>query len=199
MVYLIDDKKSRQELLGWKDSDFNEHESVLKSVCTYKQIKEENLSSEIFSSNNIILFHESFFDNVENQDKKESKEVREKLTNWANKHGLILVKFSGAINSRSLDNNQVSLPVSILYRNLEIFLTSLKTEDKIEISLKKLLFGENYKIEEILLLKKEIWETKFKFSPLLNNKIKELNSLTNKNIDLKVSQNPIILKSVLNE
>ena len=199
MVYLIDDKKSRQEVLGWKISDFKKYVNVLKTIYTYKQIKEENLSSEIFSNNSIILFHESFFDSIENQDKIESQDVREKLTNWASQHNLILVKFSGAINSRTLDKNQVSLPVNILYRNLEIFLTSLNNEDKMEISLKKLLFGENYKIEEILLLKKEIWETKFKFSPLLNNKVKEINILTNKNIDIKISQNPIILKSLLNE
>lgn len=199
MVYLIDDKKSRQEVLGWKISDFKKYVNVLKTIYTYKQIKEENLSSEIFSNNSIILFHESFFDSIENQDKIESQDVREKLTNWASQHNLVLVKFSGAINSRALDKNQVSLPVNILYRNLEIFLTSLNNEDKMEISLKKLLFGENYKIEEILLLKKEIWETKFKFSPLLNNKVKEINILTNKNIDIKISQNPIILKSLLNE
>lgn len=199
MVYLIDDKKSRQELLGWKYSDFKKYEDVLKTVYTYKQIKEENLSAKIFSQNNMILYHESFFDSVENQDKNESTAVREKLTNWANKNNFVLVKFSGAINTRNMEKNQVSLPVNILYRNLELFLKSIKNGDETEINLKKIMFGENYKIEEILLLKKEIWETKFKFSPLLNNKINEFNSLSNKNIDLKVSQNPTILKSLINE
>lgn len=199
MIYLIDDKKSRQKLLGWNDTKFDKYETILKTVYNYKQIKDDNLSERIFSGDNIILFHESFFDNLENKDKNDSQEVREKLTIWANKNDFVLIKFSGAINTRNIDKNQVALPVNILYKNLEIFLNSIKNDDETEISLKKLLFGENYKIEEILLLKKEIWETKFKLSPLLNNKINELNSLANKNIDLKVTQNPTILKSLINE
>ena len=201
MIYLIDDKKQRQELLGWNQSKFEKYISILKTVYSYKQIKEEDLNNEdnIYSDNSIILFHESFFDNVDNSHKSDSLKIRNELINWCLTNNVPIVQFSGSNNSRNKDGNSISLPVKILYQNLELFINSINSNDNLDKSLNILLFGENFNIEEILQLKKEIWETKFKLSPLLNNKIKKLNTLTNKSIDLKATQNPTILKSLLNE
>lgn len=201
MIYLIDDKKPRQELLRWDQSRFDKYQTIIKTVYSYKQMKDENLNTDekIFSNNSIILFHESFFDNVDYSNKAESLKIRNKLIQWCETNSIPIIQFSGSINRRKKNGNEVSLPVEILYQNLEIFLNSVANNNPIERSLKYLLFGENHSIEEILQIKKEIWETKFKLSPLLNKKIKELNALTNKSIDLKTTQNPTILKSLLNE
>lgn len=110
-----------------------------------------------------------------------------------------LVQFSGSNKSRRKNGNTVTLPVKIVYQNLELFANSINRNDNIDKSLKILLFGENFNLEEILQLKKEIWETKFKLSSLLNTKIKEFNTLANKSIDLRVTQDPTILKSLINE
>lgn len=201
MIYLIDDKKPRQESLGWHEFKFEKYNSIIKTVYSYKQIKEENLNTvdKIYSDDSIILFHESFFDYVDNSHKKDSVEIRNELVSWCNENNIPLVQFSGSNKSRNVSRNNVSIPVKLLYQNLELFVSSIIRNDNIEKSVKILLFGENYNIEQILQLKKELWETKFRLSPLLNSKIKEINTLTNKNIDLKRTQDPIILKSLINE
>ena len=201
MIYLIDDKKQRQELLGWNQSKFEKYNSILKTVYSYKQIKEEDLNTvdNIYSDDSIILFHESFFDHVDNTHKKDSIEIRNQLINWCLANNIPIIQFSGSNNIRSREGKSVSLPVKILYQNLDLFINSINSNDNLDKSLNILLFGENFNIEEILQLKKEIWETKFKLSPLLSNKIKEFNTLTKKSIDLKVTEDPTILKSLLNE
>ncbi len=201
MIYLIDDKKSRQELLGWNDSIFEKYNSILKTVYSFEQIKTEQLNtrSDIYSKESIILFHESFFDHVNNSHKKEGIEIRNQLTEWAADKNVPLVQFSGSTNARTKDGNRVSLPVKLLYQNLELFLKSILNKDEIDKSFKILLFGEKFNMEEILQIKKEIWETKFKLSPILNSKINEFNSLTSNSIDLRVTQDPNLLKTLINE
>ena len=201
MIYLIDDKKPRQELLRWDQSRFDRYKSILKPIYSYKQMEDEDLNSDekIFSNQSIILFHESFFDNVDYSNKADSLKIRNKLIQWCETNNIPMIQFSGSINRRKISGRQVSLPVERMYQNLDIFLDSVAKKNPIEKSLKYLLFGEKFNIEETLQLKKEIWETKFKLSPLLNQKIKEYNLLANKNIDLRVTQDPTILKSLINE
>ena len=201
MIYLIDDKISRQKMLGWNQEKLEKYELIVKPVYSYKQILEENLGSieNIFYNQSIILFHESFFEQVSDSNKNDSLKIRNKLINWCLENKIPLVKFSGSINTRIQNGVNVSLSVKVLYQNLEFFLKSIYKKDSIDKSLQILLFGENYNIEEVLQLKKEIWETKFKFSPVLNTKIKYFNTLTNKTIDFKVIQNPTVLKTLINE
>lgn len=201
MIYLIDDKKPRQESLGWDGVKIKKYNSIIKTVYSYTQIIEERLSTKnkIYSEDSIIFFHESFFDNVDNSHKKNSIEIRNELINWCEEKQIPLVQFSGSNKSRRKNGNTVTLPVKIVYQNLELFANSINRNDNIDKSLKILLFGENFNLEEILQLKKEIWETKFKLSSLLNTKIKEFNTLANKSIDLRVTQDPTILKSLINE
>ena len=201
MIYLIDDKISRQKLLGWNKEKLEKYESIVKPVYSYKQILEENLGSidNIFSNQSIILFHESFFEQVTDSNKSDSLKIRNELINWCIENKIPLVKFSGSINTRIQNGVNVSLSVKILYQNLEFFLNSIDKKDSIVKSLQILLFGENYNIEEILQLKKEIWETKFKFTPVFDTKIKYFNTLTNKTIDFKVTPNPTVLKTLINE
>lgn len=201
MIYLIDDKKSRQEQLGWGQTKFENFNSILKTVYSYKQIEKEELNTndKIYATNSIILFHESFFDHVDNSHKKESDKIRNGLNDWADKNNVPLILFSGSNNARSIIGQKVSMPVKLLYQNLELFVNSILSDDETEKSLKILLYGEKFNVEEILQLKKEIWETKFKLSPLLNNKINQFNTLTSRSIDLKITQDPILIKSLINE
>lgn len=201
MIYLIDDKKSRQEQLGWSQVKFDKFNSILNTVYSYKQIEKEELNTndKIYATDSIILFHESFFDHVDNLHKKESDNIRNELNDWADKNNIPLILFSGSNNTRSIIGKKVSVPVKLLYQNLELFVNSILSGDDIEKSLKILLYGEKYNVEEILQLKKEIWETKFKLSPILNNKINQFNTLTYRKIDLKVTQDPILIKSLINE
>ena len=121
MIYLIDDKNLRQELFGWNQSKFEKYNSILKTVFSYKQIKEEALNTidNIYSKNSIILFHESFFDHVDNSHKKDSIEIRNDLINWCATNNIPFVQFSGSNNSRNKNGYNVSLSVDILYQNLE--------------------------------------------------------------------------------
>ena len=201
MIYLIDDKKSRQDLLDWNQIKFEKFNSILKAVYSFNQIEKEKLNTKgkIYTADSIILFHESFFDHIDNSQKKESDIIRNELYDWADKNNVPLILFSGSNNTRSINGKRVSLPVKLLYQNLELFVNSILNNDDIEKSLKFLLYGEKFNLEEILQLKKEIWETKFKLSPVLNNKINEFNALTSYGIDLKVTQDPTVLKSLINE
>jgi hypothetical protein len=201
MIYLIDDKKSRQVQLDWNQIKFEKFNSILKAVYSFNQIEKEKLNTKgkIYSADSIILFHESFFDHIDNLHKKESDIIRNELYDWADKNNVPLILFSGSNNTRSINGKRVSLPVKLLYQNLELFVNSILNNDDIEKSLKILLYGEKFNLEEILQLKKEIWETKFKLSPVLNNKINEFNALTSYSIDLKVTQDPTLLKSLINE
>lgn len=151
MIYLFDDKKNRQLDFGWDDKRFHQFEDFIKPIYLYKEMEENNIREKMFSSNNIILFHESFFDYILNKQEKTALEIRErlnKLTKSTNDYKVVY--FSGSKNSRKLEDNIGYIPVSILYQNLDVFIAKLKNGDE---NLNYLLFGENYKIEEFLLNK----------------------------------------------
>ena len=114
-------------MLGWNQEKFEKYELIVKPVYSYKQILEENLGSieNIFSNQSIILFHESFFEQVSDSNKNDSLKIRNKLINWCLENKIPLVKFSGSINTRIQNGVNVSLSVKVLYQNLEFFLKSI--------------------------------------------------------------------------
>jgi CheY-like chemotaxis protein len=151
MIYLFDDKINRQLDYGWNEEKFLKYSSNIVPIPLYSTIQNEQTKSEIFAQGNIILFHESFFDNTLNKH-KDASEIRNKLNQAQVTRDFKVVYFSGSKNSRKFDDNIGHIPVSILYQNLEVFL------NKIEIGttdLKHLFFGENYQIEELLVDKLE--------------------------------------------
>lgn len=171
MIYLLDDKKNRQTDYGWSAERFNKFSSIIKPIYLYEEIEARAAREKIFQETNIILFHESFFDNVLNLHKNEAIEIRNKLYEYAIKTpGFNLVYFSGSKTSRKLEQNIGHIPVSVLYQNLESFIKHVMGDN---IDLRYLLFGENYKIEEHLLTKLEN----------ANNEIED--SIPNKNPDSK--------------
>lgn len=150
MIYLFDDKKNRQTDYGWSKVQFEKYNAYLTPIYSYGEIKADD-RKKIFQAGNTILFHESFFDNVEIVHQKNSLEIRKKLNSYsAENKDFNLVIFSGSKNSRKVVENSASLPVSIMYQNLKIFIDKTKDGDT---NLEYLLFGENIQLEKELIEK----------------------------------------------
>lgn len=144
MIYLIDDKKIRQEKdYRWTVERFKKYDSLIKLIYTLDEIKEK--ATDIFQEGNVIMYHESFLD--KSSIANEAAERRSKLESFAKNKNSYLVVFSGSKSTRDLEDNVANLPVSVLYSNLEFFLQNLSNG---YINLEFLLFGENPKIEQEL-------------------------------------------------
>jgi len=144
MIYLIDDKKTRQKDFGWTEEKFAQYGSYLTPL--YNIVDVANIGENLYNVGNIILYHESFLDFT--GDRNKAVEQRNKLTEKADAiNGLSVAFFSGSQSSRSLHENVGHLPVAILYQNLEVLIHQDKQQSK---HLKYLLFGETPEIEEKL-------------------------------------------------
>ena len=145
MVYLIDDKRKRQESdFGWNEKKFQQYKDVLIPIYSIEELLEK--AEDIFKSNNSVLYHESFLDNSIYSGA--ALEKRKRLEEFAaNNKEFNLVLFSGSKFNRSLSDNTAHLPVSILYLNLEMYLFQAQEGRK---DLNFLLFGKNPKVESEL-------------------------------------------------
>jgi CheY-like chemotaxis protein len=150
MIYLIDDKKLRQEKdFGWSNEKFADYYEYLMPIYSLEEL--ERKAEEIFKDNNTVLYHESFLDNsVLN---KQSSFKRSKLEQFAQNHqSFNLVIFSGSKNSRILNSNIAHLPVSVVYQNLSLF---IERQADYKVNLAYLVFGCNPRIESELIEKLE--------------------------------------------
>lgn len=144
MVYLIDDKKTRQESdYLWSTERFGNFKNVISCIYTLQEL--EYASKEVFSNDNIILYHESFIDQTNISE--EAIDKRNKLYTWSENKRNIIVYFSGSKNFRKVNDNIAHIPVSTLYSNLEIFLLKISTKD---INLDYLVYGANVNLEKEL-------------------------------------------------
>lgn len=159
MIYLIDDKNNRQVDYGWSKEKLDKYIDTLTSIYTYSEIKKMEDKAEIFKKGNTVIFHESFFDNINNIHNDDSLEIRKKLTEFSNNNEEFnLVIFSGSKNSRKLLKNFASIPVSVLYQNLEVFINKKILGD---LNLEYLLFGENIKLEKELVEQFKNWSSHY--------------------------------------
>lgn len=160
MIYLIDDKKLRQETdFGWGEDKLEFYNHTVKTIYDLEGLKKN--AEVIFKDGNVILFHESFLDN--SNLKEEASLRRDKLEEFAKKHeNFYLVIFSGSKTSRYTDKNTAYLPVSIVYQNLKTFLEKYLLGD---LNLKYLAFGKNIRIESDLIEKREIALSQLENSP----------------------------------
>ena len=120
MIYLFDEKRNRQLDYSWSKEKLEKYKDLLIPVYTYVEVEKNNYLEKILMKGNTVIVHESFFDNtiVAN-----SLEIRRKLRTFSTENKEFnLVFFSGSKNSRKLIDNEASIPVSIMYQNLEIFL-----------------------------------------------------------------------------
>lgn len=152
MIYLIDDNQKRQYDSGWGDDKFEEYKLFIHPIYRLSEIT-DNLRNELFrNENNVILFHESFFENFENKQTNDVNDIRNKLEKLLNTTtNRYYVIFSGSNSERKLNENKTSasIPVHILYNNLEVFIQQYQNSN--EYNLRYLLYGANPEIESFLL------------------------------------------------
>ena len=141
MIYLIDDKKSRQENFGWTDDRLARYADVLMPIRNADDLQE--FQDEICKTDNVIIFHESF---LSSSDKIKQESINKFKANIQD-NNLNLCTFSGSKNTRTVDGNACMLPVNVVYDNLYVFLTKYQDGD---FNWQYLAFGENYEIEESL-------------------------------------------------
>ena len=134
MIYIIDDKKSRQRDYGWSEGRLSLYSQFVKPIWGTDALKD--FQKQIIQEENVILFHESF---------PQSKDFNETLDD--NSTTLYVAKFSGSKGARFVDERRCMLPPDVLYGNLEIF---IKKYQEGELDFRYLAFGENYEIEEQL-------------------------------------------------
>jgi hypothetical protein len=177
MIYLIDEKKIRQGNYNWDQDRLAKYEDVL--IPIYQKSELDEIKEKIYASaDNIVLFHDSFFDDPKNTHPQGSESIKQKLLNIED--GPRLVIFSGSKSNRYIKNaNYASMHVSWVYQNLDFFLEKYMDGD---INLKYLAFGENYEYEEVLELRNDIWESLYYESKdstlnLKTNPKKDLNNL----------------------
>jgi len=195
MIYLIDDKKERQKNLGWGKDKLLNYKDILMPIHTIEEI--EKVKKIMFSIENIVLYHESFFDNPINLHKKSSSEIKQDLINLSDKYRIIVVFFSGSISSKNIINKRASLPVSTFYKNLAFFLDSYRIL-KQDIDLNQIAFGNDFKREKLLELKLKIWNLLFdKKNPDLFVNNEELNILLDE--FQKITSLTLQIKDITNE
>jgi hypothetical protein len=190
MIYLIDDKKERQKNLGWDEVKLNAYIDILKPIYTSGQIEAERVN--IFSADNIVLYHESFFDNPDNHHKKKSTEIKQDLIYFSEQNKFIVVFFSGSIGSKKIDNNTASIPVSTLYKNLKFFLNAYNNSNQ-EININQIAYGNDFKNEKMLEIKRKIWNLLFEKdnsslfvnTGQLNLELDQIQKLTTSTLNLK--------------
>lgn len=197
MIFLIDDKRIRQRDNGWSFEKIQNFKDFLTPIYSANELTDK-IRNELFSGTNVILFHESFFDNPENKHRKDVDKIRQDLIDYANKYNTILVFFSGSIGNRVINKNIAYLPTNILYANLEAFIDSYI---KGLFNISYLVYGDNFRREETLLLKEKIWKIIYDLNEIPKNNIefKALVLKLNPNLDFNTISDLKTLKSILKE
>jgi len=143
MVYLIDDKKSRQSDYGWTDEKFASYKDVL---CVIRNTDDLiSFHPNIFLPGNVVLYHESFSSSVDNENKHIVNEFEQKLV--SEESHMYVARFSGSKFSRWVESNSCMLSPSFLYDNLEVFLSKFIKGDT---DFMYLAYGKDYDIEKAL-------------------------------------------------
>ncbi len=143
MIYIIDDKRSRQKDFGWDKMRFGLYSKNIVPIWSIEELRE--LQETILHEGNTILFHESFCSSEEANTRDIIKAFKSDLRDKS--ETLYITYFSGSMGARYVGNNRCNLPPDILYSNLEIFINKLIEGDH---NFKYLAFGENFEIEESL-------------------------------------------------
>lgn len=141
MIYLIDDKKSRQADFGWNDERLSPYADVLTNIRNADDLQEHQ--DDFCRSENVIIYHESFLSSSD----KTKQDIINNFKKGIETPTINLCTFSGSKNTRTIDGNLCMLPVNVVYENLSTFLNKYREGD---FNWQYLAFGENYKIEESL-------------------------------------------------
>lgn len=158
MIYLIDDKNDRQSKLGWDNDKLKKFSHKLKTLYTPEEVS--NHRDKIFDRGNIVLFHESFYDN-QGHLTKNAELIRTDLRGYAsNDNDFKVVFFSGSIKTRVIMGLTIAeIPVDVLYSNLNHYLSNNNFD------LSAIVYGLNHRLE------KHCYDKQIK----LNNDLEEYN------------------------
>lgn len=69
MIYLIDDKRSRQQDYGWNKERFSQYTDTITPIWNMESLIENR--EKMLEDNSVILFHESFL-STSADDRKDS-------------------------------------------------------------------------------------------------------------------------------
>jgi CheY-like chemotaxis protein len=144
MIYLIDDKKSRQEDYGWTEERLAKYSDVLVPIWNIQGLKEH--ADAIPEAGNIVLYHESFSVSVDKAEADIANTFDQRLKDA--KDTLHVAYFSGSKYGRDVRETVCMLPPSTLYENLELFIDRVKMGD---VNFQYLAFGKNFEDERLLL------------------------------------------------
>lgn len=145
MIFIIDDKVSRQDDYGWSLERFSKFANI--TAINNLQSLEEKKTDFFSSDNNIILFHESFLNSSDYEVQQKLEAFKSELREHEGK--TLIAYFSGSKNSRWIDSDGkvCMMPPDILYYNLSLFANKCQNS---EFNFRYLLFGENMEIESRL-------------------------------------------------
>lgn len=155
MIYLIDEKKERQNKYGWTTERFQQYKNELIIVSNYVVL--QNITSKIIleNSNNIVMLHDSFFKN-ENVEEYDIQKFKNKIESC----GLKFITFGGSFDSIYYKDKILQLQVSRFYSNLQLFIENPSKELRI------LAYGNEFEKEEFLLIKNSVWNFLFRYDDL---------------------------------
>ncbi|WP_456075790.1 hypothetical protein [Hoylesella nanceiensis] len=145
MIYIIDDKLSRQNDYGWTIERFSEYSNI-EAINNLLSLKEK-LDNIFSSEENIILFHESFLNSSDPTVQEVLKELKDNFKKYEGQ--IPIAYFSGSKSSRWIgESGKVAMmPPDVLYHNLAIFIDKYING---EFDFKYLLFGKNIQLESSL-------------------------------------------------
>ena len=155
MIYIIDDKPNRQELIA--PYLFTEEYTSVKRINNISELDE--VKPSLFNANNIICLHDSFFKNPINTkglNNNPSDDKRNFESDCSN-NGVKLILFSGDFSGVKFSNESfLTIEVNRFYSNLRDALANLKSDNDI---LRFIAFGRNHKHEEIFFRKHQLVES----------------------------------------
>ena len=143
MIYIIDDKRSRQRDYGWDDERFSQYVKILTPIWNMDSLSIHR--GDMLEDNNVILFHESFLSSDDEEKNSVINSLKKDLAEHAS--SLYVAYFSGSKNGRFVDEKCCMLPPDVLYTNLISFINKLQEGN---IDFKYLAFGENFQLEEAI-------------------------------------------------
>jgi hypothetical protein len=202
MIYLIDDKKDRQNDYGCTAEFLESYKDLIMPVYTNSEL--QGIKNELFMENNTILFHDSFFNNPQNFTGKDSLRIKNDIILYSKNKNSRVVFFSGSIGARHTEGNLANIPVSVLYQNLETLIGHCKNSnfDLLDI----IVYGKNKNQEQISIIKKKIWEILYNcnqndiiiLTPILINYLGEIEQLLGIKIYTKEVTNSYIKYQINN-
>ena len=160
-IYIIDEKPQRQAYYGWTEEKFDKHKGVLTRIVSKNQLFDDDVREDLKNAD-LIFFHESFYNNQQEDGQKYSDDKQQKIIDYIKEKGGGV--FGGSIGVSAYVSNLVSLPVKLFYNNLSFLLCLNSLENWRE----TILYGNNPHVEKILKFKDELFSFFLKFDNNLN-------------------------------